>query len=275
MTLSLDDMRCILDFLDDHDDNDLRSLRSLCLACKTLNQLIQPRLFHQVDLCVQRRKNLTSFTRTVRTSTSFGAFRELLEISPHLAHYPRILRIVLNRSYTEDIPFVIAALTGKAISFITLTMRSVSDWMSSPVLLKAAVETFFKDTVIPLNVILSNVRDLSGSSLHFTEHVALVNSFINTGTCASSLPWTTRTFSTADVECLSLQAIIANMLPCLTHLMMGWYTPWGNPGQWYEELGMALSNLPALQLLTVNYNYNGKIFFVSSCVLCSVATACF
>jgi len=272
MTLSLDDMRCILDFLDDHDYNDLRSLRSLCLACKTLNQLIQPRLFHQVDLRVQRRKNLT---RTVRTSTSFGAFRELLEISPHLAHYPRILRIVLNRSYTEDIPFVIAALTGKAISFITLTTRSVSDWMSSPVLLKAAVETFFKDTVIPLNVILSNVHDLSGSSLHFTEHVKLVNSFINPGTCASSLPWTTRTFSTVDVECLSLQAIIANVLPCLTHLMIGWYTPWGNPGQWYEELGMALSNLPALRLLTVNYNYNGKTLFFHLVFCVRVAIACF
>jgi len=232
--LSVNELLCIFDLLEDDDD-----LRSLCRCCKMLNHLIQPRLFYRVELvgCRDRRQK----------SISFAAFRHILERSPHLVHYPREVKITLGIWDTEDMMLVLAALTGKNISFISLTGH-LGGWESTAV--KSAVEKFFRDSIIALDIILTSVQGISASCLHLTRHLLLLDSYL----CGVLGPCTTKTISMTGFHgSVSLLALVGNVLPCLTHLVLVWNPPSETPGEWYTELGMALSNLPKLVLLTVHY----------------------
>jgi hypothetical protein len=105
------------------DDN----LRSLCCCCTLFNNLIQPRIFYRLELVqVPGDRSIT-----------FEAFRQFLERSPHLAHYPREVMIMMHAPVTEDTLFVLAALTGKNASLVYITTDG-DDWSSPAV--KGALE---------------------------------------------------------------------------------------------------------------------------------------
>jgi len=142
--LSEDDLFCIFDFF--YSDRDLRSL---CLCCKLFNQLLQPRLFYRIALFLRKDPR--------QKSTSFWTFGRLLKRSPHLACYPRQVKITLGLRVTEDVLFVLAALTSKSVSFVELTTDGYQ-WASPA--LKRAVETFLRDTIAPLNVNLSGLQEI-------------------------------------------------------------------------------------------------------------------
>jgi hypothetical protein len=234
--LSVDDLLCISDLVENDKD-----LRSLCRCCRPLNKRIQPRLFYRIDL--------VTFKYHEGKADSFAAFRQILERSAHLADYPREVRIKLGIQGTEDVVYALTALTGKNVSVIKLTTDRCG-WSSTVV--KSAVETFFRNTIIPLNINLSGLPGLSASCLHFTEHVILFDCSIDS-TGAQDI-CRTKTITMAGFgRCTSLGALVSNVLPCLTHLMLWWDEPSGEPGEWYAELGTALSNLPKLALLTVQY----------------------
>ena len=246
--LSGDDLLCIFNLLENDKD-----LRSLCCCCKLFNELIQPRLFYRIDLTVFKYPE-------EEKSISFGAFRQLLEHSPYLAHYPREVGIKLGIRGTEDVPYVLTALTGKNVSVITLTTDRCN-WSSAAV--KSAVEALFRDTIIPLNINLSGLPGLSASCLHFTEHAILFECVIDSAGTQDLCR--TKTITMAGfARCTSLGLLVSNDLPCLTHLMLWWDEPSGEPVEWYAELGTALSNLPKLVLLTVQYW--GKNTDSSSCL---------
>lgn len=229
--LSLDVLLCILDLLDDED------LRSLCRCCRRLNELIQPRFFHRLDL-EHKEKSIS--------------FRHLLERSPRLAYYPREVNMRLGIQGTEDIDtiFVLGALTGKNISLVGLTGHWCG-WTTS-VALKTAVEALFQDTTIALDIILKSMQGLLASCLCLTRHLLLLDTVL----CGALGPCTAKTISmTGFHQRLSLGALFCSALPFLTHLLLVWDPPASGERQeqWYAELGMALSNLPGLVLLTVHY----------------------
>ena len=239
--LSEDDLLCIFDLF--YDDRDLRSL---CLCCKLFNQLLQPRLYYRIDLVGHK-----SHTKTV------AAFRQLLERTPHLAHYPRKVDISLRGCTMEDIEFVLAALTGKNISFVALNAHGHGP-VAAPV--RRALETFLRDTVIPLNVTISSFQAISASCLHLTQNLSLINTVID----PTGPPGVFR-IKTLSIDnwgrCICIGApFFSNVLPCLTHLMLSWEAPSGEPGGWYADLGAALDNMPKLILFTVQYWGNNFTF---------------
>jgi hypothetical protein len=270
-TLSLDELLCIFNLLDDDED-----LRSLCRACQQFNALIQPRIFsrlHFVEIRYPKDKS--------NKSIEFRQFRQFLERSPHLARYPREVTFGLsqwdglmpwdmqNTWDTQDRPVVIAALTGKNVRFFHLILNLGGWW---PEGLKSALETFFKGTTIPLDVILTGAPGLSAFCFQSTRHLLLNRSTL----CDTLGAGMIKTLSLTGLRSSGSIGPFVGM-PYLTHLMLDWESPSGKlahpcePEKWYAELGTALANMPKLELLTILYR--GMFFFLACTPLPTIALA--
>jgi len=226
----------IFNLVDDDDD-----LRSLGCSCKLFNDLIQPRIFYRLDFVeIRYPKNKSN------KSIELGQFRQFSEYSPHLAYYPRQVKITLNPWTMEDTPVALAALTGKDIKLVHLVTNPCDWW---PEAVKSAVETFFSGTTIPLDVILTGVQGLSESCFCSTRHLVLIKSAL----CGTLSVCAAQTLSIGGFGGFKSMGAFVGM-PFLTHLMVLWESPSGKFGEWYADLRMALANMPELELLTVQYH---------------------
>jgi len=231
---STDHLLCIADFLDNKD------LSSLCRCCKWSNDLIQPRIFHRISLGNPEDED------SPKKWTSFEAFRQVLERSPHLAYYPREVEIRLAGWNTDDLTFVLAELTGKNVSSVKLT---AGGWVDASV--KQAAEAFLRDTILPLNVKISGLQSISASCLRLTHNLILFNCAVHS--TGPPDDWNIKTLSTSGSLSIGTSFFL-NTHPCLTHLMLSWEAPSGEPGEWYAYLGAGLASMPKLVLLTVQYS---------------------
>lgn len=233
--LSIDHLLCVFDLLHEEED-----LKSLCLCCKQFNSLVQPRIFYRMEFAgfVDSRH---------KKSITFRAFRQRLERSPHLAHYPRDITIKPSGFQLEDMVHVLGALTGKRVSLVSLPGNKYG-WR--PPQLRTSLEKLFQNTLIPLTVNLCGLSQLSASCLSSMEHVILYDCVIESSTGTPGVCMAKTISIKGDV---SLGAFLSTSLPRLTHFMLDWESPSGEPEEWYAELGTALANMPKLELLTVQY----------------------
>jgi hypothetical protein len=251
--LSQDQLIDIADMLDKDED-----LRLLCLCSKYLNSVLQPRLFRRMEFV-----GIKLPGHRYENSITFRAFRQLLERSPGLADHPRDIKIRLGGFDMGDMTHVLEALTGKGVVFVELPENEYG-WEC--VELRTALEKLFHGTKILLTVSLHGLQGLSPSCLASAEHVILYDCVINSS-ADKSVVCKAKTISMARRgRRVSLGGLLSASLLYLTHLMLDWEPPSGNlPGEWYVEIGMALANMPKLELLTVQYRGTG----VYSCLVSS------